>query len=375
MSGGVMVQLSLMKAPAPASVIDAVQEVVVETALDMAGAFSIRFGLGADALGDYGLLALDPFKPGLPLGIRVSTGSVPLPLAVINGYATGQRATWGEGGKSSLTVHGTDVTGMMNLEEKVKAWSSVPDSVIAMSIFATYSVIPQVTPTPPRLVEPLGTAIQRGTDIRFLRRLARRNGFDCYVLPEPMTGLDTGYFGAPATTGMPQAVLSVNMGAATNVRDVTARYDMLKPTSAVTANIDTATKAPQLGVAPASLLAPMGLEPAGVRALAGAGLSGALALVRLADPSNGLTAEGQAAAQGVVDRSGFAVTVEGTTGPDVGVLRPGGLVALRGVGRLFNGLYQVSKVRMTLSEGRFEQRFSARRNAVTMTGAEPFVAL
>ena len=73
MSGGVMVQLSLLKVPAPPPVIDAMQEVIIETALDMAGAFSIRFGLSADALGDYGLLALDPFKPGL---VRVGNRAV-----------------------------------------------------------------------------------------------------------------------------------------------------------------------------------------------------------------------------------------------------------------------------------------------------------
>ena len=46
----------------------------------------------------------------------------------------------------------------------------------------------------PVLIEPEGTTIQRGTDIRFLRRLARRNGFDCYVQPEPLSGLDVGHF-------------------------------------------------------------------------------------------------------------------------------------------------------------------------------------
>jgi len=372
---GVTVQLSLMKVPAPPPIIDAVQEVVVETALDMAGAFSIRFGIGIDQLGEYGLLALDPFKPGLPIGIRIGAGTLPLPMAVINGFATGQRASWAEGGKSTVTVHGTDITGMMNLEEKVKPWPNTPDSVIALAIFGSYTVIPQVTPTPPRLIEPLGTTFQRGTDIRFLRRLARRNGFDCYVLPEPFTGLDTGHFGAPTTIGMPQAVLNVNMGSDTNVSDLTVRYDMLKPTTALAVNLDTATKVPQPAIAPLSLQAPMGLEPTGVRAVVGSGLAGAIPLVRPVDPGNALTTEGQPAAQAIVDRSSFAVTVEGTTGSDVGVLRPGGLVALRGVGRLFNGLYQLTKVRQTLSEGAFEQRFTARRNAVTMTGAEPYLTI
>jgi hypothetical protein len=217
--------------------------------------------------------------------------------------------------------------------------------------------------------------MQRGTDIRHLRRIARRNGFDCYVLPEPVTGLDTGYFGPPVLVGMPQAVLNVNMGPATNVSDVTVHYDMAKPTTAVTANIDTATKAPQPALAPVSTQVPMGIEPAQLRAVAGAAVAGAVPMVMPTDTGNMLTPESQLGVQGAVDRSSFAVVLEATGGLDLGVLRPGGLVALRGVGRLFNGLYQVTKNRLTISEGRFEQRFTARRNAVTMTGAEPYVSL
>src|SRR5215471_19253228 len=50
------------------------------------------------------------------------------------------------------------------------------------------------------LTEHEGTTIQRGTDIRFLRRLAQRNGFDCYVQPEPLSGLDFGHFHARQLT-------------------------------------------------------------------------------------------------------------------------------------------------------------------------------
>lgn len=372
---GASVALSIMKVPAPAPVIDAIQEIVVETAVDLAGAFSIRFGLAVDQLGDYGLLALDPFKPFTSISIRVGTGTAPLPLAVINGFVTGQRASWKEGGKSAHHIHGTDITGIMNLQEKVQPWPNMPDSVVAASIFGTYAVIPQVTPTAPRQVEPLGTPMQRGTDIRHLRRLARRNGFDCYVLPEPMSGVDVGHFGPPVVAGLPDAVLNVNMGPATNVSDVSVHYDMAKPTTVVSTNLDTATKAPQPALAPVSTMLPMGLEPTLVRALAGAGIAGTVPMVMPTDTGNLLTAESQPASQGMADRSSFAVVLEATGGLDLGVLRPGGLVALRGVGHLFNGLYQVTKNRMTIAEGRFEQRFAARRNAVTMTGTELYVSL
>ena len=77
-----------------------------------------------------------------------------------------------------------DATMLMNLQEKVMAWP-MPDSQIAQAIFAQYIITPMVSPTLPSLVETEGTTTQRGTDIRFLRRLAQRNGYECFVQPRP----------------------------------------------------------------------------------------------------------------------------------------------------------------------------------------------
>ena len=91
-------------------------------------------------------------------------------------------------------------------------WPNLPDAAIAAAIFGQYALVPMVQPTAPSLVEPEGTTIQRGTDLRFLRQLARRNGFDLYVQPEPITGIDQGFFRPRLPVGLPQAVLNVNMG-------------------------------------------------------------------------------------------------------------------------------------------------------------------
>src|SRR5207253_262857 len=103
----------------------------------------------------------------------------------------------------------------------------------AATIFGQYALVPKVQATTPTLVEPQGTVTQRGTDIRFLRRLARRNGFDCFVQPEPTTGVDIGHFEPPALVGLPEAVLSVNMGSDTTVTEFRVRYEMTRPTTAI----------------------------------------------------------------------------------------------------------------------------------------------
>ena len=146
------------------------------------------------------------------------------------------------------------------------------------------------------------------------------------------------------------------------------RYEATKPTAAIAVQLDTLTKTPQPGPAPASLLPPLGLEPTLLREVPPA----------IARPvGTGVVHAGdlQGAAQAIVDRSTWAVTCEGVVGADVGVLRPGGLVAVRGAGRVHNGYWYVTRVRHTIGAGRHEQRFEAQRNAVTETGAEIYLEI
>jgi phage protein D len=363
---GVGYTLLIGMVPAPPPLIEAVQDIEIEASIEEASAFRVRFGITKTQTGDWSILELDPFRPFVPVAIRVQRGIRP-PEAVINGYVTDQHVTYGdEAGASTLEVTGMDATHLMNLQDRVAAWPNLPDSAIAAAIFGQNAIVPRVDPTAPVLTEPEGTTIQRGSDIRFLRRLARRNGFDCYVQPEPLSGLDVGHFRARSAAGVPQAVLSVSMGAETNVHGFNVRYEMTKPTTAVAAGLDVFTKSPQPALAPAATELPLGLESTLLRELPPP-------VVRPADTGLPRTAELQRAAQALVNRSAWAVVAHGSVGVDVGVLRPGGVVNIRGAGRVHSGSYVVTRVTHSLTPGGYEQRFEARRNAVTMTGAELFV--
>jgi phage protein D len=355
-------------APAPPEVIDAVQEIQIESSTEMASVFRLRLGIAQTALGDWTLLQQDPFRPLTPLSIRVSN-RLGIPEALINGYVSNQRVTYSsQPGESVLEVTGLDATLLMNLQEKVMPWPNMPDSAIAAAIFGQYALLPRLQPTSPQLVEPEGTTTQRGTDIRFLRRLARRNGFECYVQPEPLSGVDMGFFQPPQLTGLPQAVLNVNMGPETNVLDFSVNYDMAAPTTAVAAGIDVTTKAVQPALAPVSAQAPLGIEPSLLRVVPPP-------VVRVADTGLMRAGELQPAVQAIADRASFAVVASGSVDSEVGVLRPGGLVNVRGLGRVFNGSYYLTSVAHTINRQGHVQRFQARRNAVQMTGAELFVEL
>jgi phage protein D len=358
-------------APVPSEVVDAVEEIVVQSTLETSSAFRVRLGIAQNDLGDWRFLQEDVFKPLLPLTIRVAVGDVPVPEALINGYVSKQEVDYAdEAGSSTVEISGLDATSQMNLEEKVKPWPNLPDSTIAASILAQYQpLLPVIDPTSPTLTEPEGTTIQRSTDLRFLRRLAKRNGFDFYVQPEPFSGVDQGFFRARQLLGTPQAVLNVSMGATeTNVSGVRVRYDMVRPTSVQASTLDASSKSVQPVVAATSSRPSLGSEPTLSRIRP-------LPVVRPADTGLLRSGDLQSLAQGIADESSFAVSIEGQVGTDFGVLRPGGLVAVRGLGRLFNGLYLLTRVTHMIDENGYVQHFEAQRNAATMTGAEPFGGL
>lgn len=357
-------------APAPPDVVDAVQEIEVESSVDEASVFRLRLGTAQTPIGDWTLLVRDYFRPFLPISIRLSN-PLGIPETLINGYVSRQEVSYATSpGESVLEVTGMDATLLMNLHEKVQPWPNMPDSAIAAAIFGQYGLTPRLQPTSPQLVETEGTPTQRGTDIRYLRRLARRNGFDCYVQPEPILGVDQGFFQPPSPpVGPPQAVLNVSLGAETNVESFKVRYEMAQPTTAVAAGLDTKTKAVQPALAPAALQVPYGVEGALARMVPPP-------VVRPADTGLMATGELQPAVQAIVDRSSWAVVAEGEVGTDVGILRPGRLLNIRGAGRVFSGSYFTTRVTHTIGrENGHMQRFEARRNAVGMTGAEIYLDL
>ena len=83
-----------------------------------------------------------------------------------------------------------------------------------------------VVETPIEHDEQVSTIIQRETDMQFLKRLALRNGFECYVEGQ------TGFFAPPQLNGKPQPVLAVHFGQTeTNVNRFSLEVNALTPTN------------------------------------------------------------------------------------------------------------------------------------------------
>jgi hypothetical protein len=389
MLGGITytILMGLPPLPIPPPLVAALQKIEVETSTDLAGVFRLRFGISQTSFGDWDLLMPQYeelfFRPMTPVQIRVKVG-IDIPKAIINGYITNQAILYDdEGGASSMELTGMDATFLMNLQEKVVSWPMPDDGSIAAAIFGQYGVIPVVTPSLPFNNDPSDMTVQRGTDIRFLRRLAQRNGFECYVQPHPQSGIDMGYFGPPENfPGLQQTVLNVKMGSQTNVTGFKVRYDMARPTLAIAAGVDTSTRTPVLTAAVAPpvspppvgglypLGVPMGLQDATLRAAAGAHPPPMV----LPAQTGQMTMPGLAVVnQAIANRASWAVVAEGLVGPDAGVLHVGATVTIRGAGSAFNGAYYVTRVTHTFECGCYAQKFEARRNAIDMTGAEVYL--
>jgi phage protein D len=365
---GISWTLMIDGAPAPPEVVKAVAHIEAEEHLGMAGILRLHLGTALTEDGAQWLFVDDsPFErlAGIQLLVTLGTG---LPVVLFDGVVVETEAAFtDEPGTSSVTVIAMDATARMNLDEKVREWPAMADSAIAAMIFGESGLVPVVDDTQPVRTPVDTTVIQRDTDIRFLRHLAHRNGFDVFVRPGPVPGVVEGHFHRPAVDLPPQGVLSVNMAGATNMRDFAARHEMLRPARAATSDIDPRSLASQPAEAMTTDLTELGktalLDGDGARSV----LVSPLGLSQ--------TGELQTLAQASANRSTWAVTVEGEVDTAIygDVLRAAIPVLVRGAGTTHSGAYLVERVRHRIEGESYTQRCTLRRNAVSATGQEVFL--
>src|SRR5215210_5593333 len=171
--------------PAPADVVEAISRVEVTNDAELGDGFQITFTLGKDQAGNYGLLDGGALDPPSRVVIGVAIGVVPEVL--IDGIiAHHQLVPSNEPGLSTLTVTGRDLRQMLDLEEKNEKYENQPDSVIFTRLigqYGQYGLLPQATPTTDVPIELQRIPRQHETDLKFIERMARRNGFVFFIEP------------------------------------------------------------------------------------------------------------------------------------------------------------------------------------------------
>jgi hypothetical protein len=354
--------------PVPEPVLETLESVEVTHSDEGRSGFQIVFKAtrSARTFLDFPLFHNPQFRPGARAIITMTFGA--FPMVLMDGIITNQQLTPSSGSDPSvLTLTGEDVSVQMDLEEKSAEHPAQPENVIAMKIilgYAQYGLIPMVIP-PIALDVPLPTdriPVQQATDLAYLKALAARHAYVFYVMPGPMIGMNTAYWGPPVRLGIPQRALTVDMGPETNVESISFENSATEATVQQgtvqdrTSNQQTPVRSFLPTRPPLALNTPFS-NPATLRT------------ERFRAQSGQNTAQAMAQAQAATDASMDVVKVEGElNAASYGLpLQARGLVGLRGVGFSYDGLYYVKKVTHTIKLGEYKQKFTLTREGTGST--------
>jgi phage protein D len=225
----------------------------------------------------------------------------------------------------------------MDRETRTTIWADVTDSDAVSSILANYGYTPDVQSTSAGHYENKHTLVQRDSDLRFVRRLARRNGFLFWVTCDNL-GVETAHFKRPPLNGQAAAELVINLDSP-SLRTVDLTWDVERPTSVVGAQLDLNTKENLTGdvaSTPQTILGDNSL----------AAITGDTRSVHLSAPVDD-AGDLQARGEGVLIESDWFIRATCQTSLETfgKLMRAHGVVELRGAGSRHSGKYFVAAVR------------------------------
>jgi phage protein D len=260
-------------------------------------------------------------------------------------------------------VYAQDASWLMNLEEKVVEWPDVTDAQVARKIFKSHGITAAGANSEEdgaAHTEDGHTLMQRGSDIQFLRSLARRTGKLCRVCCEQDPGQRIGWFAAPKLSGEPVATIVLNDPAARTTGALELKWDVARPTE-VGASQALLTDATPEGVSGDA--SDSGLTPLDERDLATFATKPMKVLLTAPVDDGG---ELKTRARSVLRDAGWFAECEGEAEvASVGkVLRVGDIVEIVGVGSLHSGRYLVWRVRHSITGDAHVLHFRLRRNAI-----------
>jgi hypothetical protein len=352
---------AVLASPVSSEVVDALLSAQVTEGIGQPNGFQLTFATGKRSVLSRELLpqgALDPpARVQLVLTVRGRA------IVLIDGVVTRHAVTpGGEPGASRLVLTGEDVSRMMDVVDftGVPFAGMPPEARVALicAKYPMYGLVPRVVPSVFLLdSSPLeSTNTQQGTDLAYVKALASAAGYQFFVEPGPVPGINFAHWAPPVKLGIPQPPLVVNSDAATNVESLSFSFDGFSATQYVVLIQEPETKfpipIPVPDVTPVN--PPMGARKP--RAL------------RIA-PIRGLGKLSPAQAAGVaLARAADSFEVIGGQG-SLDVLRYGEPlrsrrpVTVRGAGLAYDGTYFVKSVTHDIRRGGYMQQFTLTRNA------------
>lgn len=336
----------------------------VELCDELPASFRLLLGTAPQADGTWKYLDDERLRVWTPVSIEagfVDSGRE----EIFSGYITQVKPTFEpDEDQCTLEITGLDGSVVMDREEKLKDWPNKKDSDIVSEIFGLHGFAPQVEDTTVVHDEAVSTVIQRETDLQFLRRLALRNGFACYV-----DGTN-GHFRPLPAEEEPQPILSVHFGEETNMTRFSVTVDALRPAKVEMFQVDRLAKEVISAAVETSEEDALGdMDAAGL-------LRSQVDAARIFVAKNAATGtpEMEALCRGLFQEGAWFVTGEGEVdgGAYEHVLKPRGLVTVKGVGETYSGVYYVSYVRHVFTCESYTQHFRLKRDALLPRGDEAF---
>ncbi|HEY1938445.1 MAG TPA: hypothetical protein VGJ33_10970 [Candidatus Angelobacter sp.] len=349
--------------PPPKPLTDALTSAEVTISDTGTSGFQLTFTLAnSSPLQTLFLLAAGAPIPMLRVILIATTGVIPRVL--MDGVITHHEITPNAmRGSSTLSITGEDLSAIMNQIDftGLPFPGMSPDLRVLtiLSKYAAFGIVPLVTPMlapdVPIPIEQIPT--QQGTDLAYIRQLAREAGYVFYIDPGPVPGVSTAYWGPQIKIGLPQPSLNVNMDTWTNVESLSFRYE---PQSAVLPVIFVQEPTSKATI-PIPIPAVNPLNPP-----LGAVIPFPTTVEYLEDTAKLSLPQAFMIGLARATETGDVVTGEGTL--DVvrygGILNARQLVGVRGAGLGFDGLHYVQQTRHQLKRGEYKQSFTLKRNGI-----------
>ena len=361
MSGGL--EILIDGTPVDQTFYEQMIQVEVEENVDLPGALLLKLPVSATDASDLTYVNDTRLRPLASIAVVATQDGKP-DECIFDGYVLQHKLHLETGSTSStLQVWAQDSSWLMNLEEKVREWVNVTDANVALSIFESYGITAaheNSDDDSPSHTEDGRTLMQRGSDIQFLRQIARRNGKLCRVACKDTPGKRIGYFAKPQVQGAPVLSLALHDPESPSVDALDFEWDVTRP-SAVKARQALLTNSDADGVS-------VSTSDSGLAALDDQSLADfvgqpmtALLTTTVADAG-----ELKLRSAGLLRESGWFARCEGEA--DVArlgaVIRAGTVVSVDGAGALNSGKYFVWSVRHTCTLQNHTMHFSLVRNAL-----------
>ena len=358
--------------PAPKTVIDSLQGIQVNSGKDNTG-FELTFAVGKKSELINTMLPAGYFDPIITRVIIIVTLNG-LPHVIMDGLVTRQDfAPSNEVGQSTLSIKGQDLSVAMGLVALTIPYPAFPDVAKIYSILGGYAflgIVPLVIPP----IIPVVKSPTQGfdsqtatTDLDYIKGLASRLGYVFYIMPGPLPGQSTAYFGPDISLPVPQGALSVNMDAHTNVESLSFSLDGEAKKIRVFFILDPVTKKIPIPVPLPNVNAfkpPLGARPT---------------------PPARVDFENSSAKKSTTEAArdilGFlmnnATAISGNGSLDVlrygRLLKSRMLVGVRGASVAYDGMYYVDSVTHNIKAGEYKQNFTLSRDGLISN--TPAVAL